>query len=98
MLRSCQGDTLGWFLLSSKTISEDTFLPALRKILKMNRSAAIGLKFRAILLPNGKRPQSDKDHPPPAALHLEIDDFTLEDTKKISPNYFGQGAELRSMD
>jgi hypothetical protein len=56
--------TLGWLLLSSKTISEDTFLPALLKKLQLPPTVAVSLQFRAILLFNGKRPPYYKDDPP----------------------------------
>jgi hypothetical protein len=85
--------TLGWLLLSSKTISDDTFLPALRHKLQMPYPIAIRLvQFWPILLPNGKHPPFDKDDPPPIELHLEIDEFYYGRYKKEITKIFRSGS------
>jgi hypothetical protein len=92
--KCCQGAksvTLGWLLLSSKTTSEDTFLPALRQKLQIPYPVAIGLQFRPILLPNGKHPPFDKADPP-IALHLEIDEFYYGRYKKDIAKLFRSGS------
>jgi hypothetical protein len=43
-------------------------------------------------LPNGKRPQFDKDNPPPAALQLEIDEFYFGRYKKDIAKLFRSGS------
>ena len=64
---------LGWLYGSSKTISEDTFLPAVRAALKIPDTIAIGMQWRAISDKFGKKPAFDQEKPPPSALHIDID-------------------------
>jgi hypothetical protein len=84
--------TVGWLLLSSKTISEETFLPSLRAKLQLPPEVAVGLQFRPILLPNGKHPPYDKDAPAPIALHLEIDELYFGRYKKAIAKIFRSGS------
>jgi hypothetical protein len=84
--------TVGWLLLSSKTISKETFLPSLRAKLQLPPQVTVGIQFRPILLPNGKRPPYDKDDPAPIALHLEIDELYFGRYKKAIAKIFWSGS------
>lgn len=79
--------SLGWLLYSSKNVSEDTFLPAVRRALNLPDTIAIGMQYRIIANLDGSKPKYDKTNPPPQAIHLEID-------KAFAPYYQGKMAQL----
>ena len=64
---------LGWLYGSTKSISEDTFLPAIRQALNIPTTVALGIQWRAISDKFGKRPPFDRDNPSPSAIHVDID-------------------------
>lgn len=64
---------LGWLYGSTKTISEEQFLPAIRKTLNIPSTVAFGIQWRAITDKFGKRPPFDKENPPSSAIHLDMD-------------------------
>ena len=64
---------LGWLYGSTKTISEEFFIPAIRKALNIPDKVALGMQWRAITDKFGKRPPFDQEKPSPSAIHLDID-------------------------
>ena len=80
---------LGWLFGSSKTISEKTFVPAVRKHLKIPKECSIGVQWRTITNQYGKRPPFNPDakNAPPSALHVDIDD-------RFAPIFLSRASEL----
>jgi hypothetical protein len=55
-------------------MNSNTFIPAIKKALNIPDSVAIGIQFRSIANENGKKPTFDKENPPAAAIHLDMDE------------------------
>ena len=66
-------ECIGWLYGSTKTISEETFIPAIRSALNLSDKVAFGIQWRVITDKYGKRPPYDQENPPPSAIHLDID-------------------------
>ena len=66
-------ECIGWLYGSTKTISETTFVPAIKKALNLSDKIAFGIQWRVITNKFGKQPPYDQDNPPPSAIHLDID-------------------------
>ena len=66
-------ECIGWLYGSTKTISEETFVPAIRSALNLSDKVAFGIQWRVITDKYGKRPPYDQENPPPSAIHLDID-------------------------
>jgi hypothetical protein len=56
-------------------MNSNTFVPALKKALKIPPNMAVGIQYRAIANEMGKKPPFDKEDPPAAAIHLDIDEW-----------------------
>jgi hypothetical protein len=65
---------VGWMMYSCKSISSTTFVPALKKSLNIPDSVSVGIQFRTIATETGKKPPFDRDNPPAAAIHIDIDE------------------------
>ncbi len=75
--RSCQAarsDCIGWLMYSCKSMNSSTFVPALKLALNIPDTVKVGIQYRSILLDNGKKPTYDKENPPAAALHIDMDE------------------------
>jgi hypothetical protein len=75
--RPCQAaktECIGWMMYSSKTINSASFIPAIKKTLKIPEEVEIGIQYRAIAMENGKKPPYNKEDPSAAAIHLDIDE------------------------
>ena len=75
--RSCQAarsDCIGWLMYSCKSMNSSTFVPALKLALNIPDTVEVGVQYRSILLDNGKKPPYDKENPPAAALHIDMDE------------------------
>ena len=71
--QTTKSECIGWLYGSTKSISEETFTPAIRKALCIPDKVAFGIQWRVITNKFGKRPPFDQDNPPPSAIHLDID-------------------------
>jgi hypothetical protein len=74
--RACQAaksECIGWLMYSCKSMNSNTFIPAMKKALNILDTVAIGIQFRSIANENGKTPAFDKENPPAAAIHLDMD-------------------------
>jgi hypothetical protein len=104
--RPCQAakaDCLGWLMYSCKSMNSATFIPAVKEILKIPDDVEIGIQYRTISNETGRKPPFNRDDPPAAAIHLDIDErFSLvyqaraaslwrKNSKKRLPN----GVQLR---
>jgi hypothetical protein len=65
---------IGWFLYSSKQINSKTFVTETKTVLGIPDEVAIGISYRTITNEFGKKPPFNRDDPPPAAIHLDIDE------------------------
>ena len=65
---------IGWFMYSSKQMNSITFVKETKLALGIPDDVAIGISYRTIINEFGKRPQYDRDDPPAAAIHLDIDE------------------------
>lgn len=72
--QAARSECVGWMMYSCKSINSSTFVPALKKTLNIPDDVAVGVQYRTILMDNGRKPAYDKDNPPAAALHLDIDE------------------------
>lgn len=61
-------------MYSSKTINSQSFIPAIKKALNIPDEVEIGTQYRAIVNEHGKKPPFNKENPPAAAIHLDIDE------------------------
>jgi hypothetical protein len=52
----------------------NTFIPAIKEALNIPDTVAIGIQFRSIAHENSKTPAFDKENPPAAAIHLDMDE------------------------
>ncbi len=65
---------IGWFMYSSKQINSDSFVIETKTALGIPEEVEIGISYRTIVNEYGKRPQYNRDDPPAAAIHLDIDE------------------------
>jgi hypothetical protein len=72
--QATKSECVGWMMYSSKSISSDTFIPALRQTLQIPDEVAIGVQYRTIVNEMGKKAPFNRDDPPAAAIHLDIDE------------------------
>jgi hypothetical protein len=56
-------------------MSSNTFIPAIKKALNIPDTVTIGIQFRSIANENVKKPAFDKENPPAAAIHRNIDEW-----------------------
>jgi hypothetical protein len=59
-------------MYSCKSINSAT-IPAIKQALNIPDTVAIGIQYRTIADANGKKPPFNKDNPPAAAIHLDIE-------------------------
>jgi hypothetical protein len=75
--RACQAaksECIGWMFYSCRSMNSNTFIPAIKKALNIPDTVAIGIQFRSIANENGKKPAFDKENPPAAAIHPDMDE------------------------
>jgi hypothetical protein len=72
--QAAKSECVGWMMYSCKSMNSETFIPALKKALKIPSNIAVGIQYRTIANENGKKPAFDKENPPAAAIHLDIDE------------------------
>ena len=65
---------IGWFMYSSKQINSTAFVSETKIALGIPQDVEIGISYRTIVDEYGKRPQYNRDDPPAAAIHLDIDE------------------------
>jgi hypothetical protein len=70
-VKSC---CIGWFMYSSKHINSKTFANETRATLGIPEGVAIGISYRTISNEYGKKPPFNREDPPAAAIHLDIDE------------------------
>jgi hypothetical protein len=61
-------------MYSSKQINLTTFVSETKVALGIPQDVEIGISYRTIVNEYGKRPQYNRDDPPAAAIHLDIDE------------------------
>jgi hypothetical protein len=61
-------------MYSSKTMNSTTFVPALKRTLKIPDTVSVGIQYRTITNKMGRKPPFDKENLPAAAIHLDIDE------------------------
>ena len=74
--RPCQAaktECIGWLMYSAKSMNSSTFVPALKRTLKIPDTVAVGIQYQTIANKTGWKPPFDKENPPAAAIHLDID-------------------------
>ena len=75
--RPCQAaksECIGWMMYSCKSMNSATFIPAIKKALNIPEDVEIGIQYRTIANEHGKKPPFNRDDPPAAAIHLDIDE------------------------
>jgi hypothetical protein len=72
--QAARSKCIGWLLYSCKSMNSTTLIPAIKKSLGIPDEVAIGLQYRAIANEHGKKPFFNKEDPPSAAIHLDIDE------------------------
>jgi hypothetical protein len=72
--QASRSECVGWMMYSCKSMNSETFIPALKKALKIPPDIAVGIQYRTIANEHGKKPAFDKENPPAAAIHLDIDE------------------------
>jgi hypothetical protein len=55
-------------------MNSNTFIPAIKEALNIPDTVAIGIQFRSIANESGKNPAFEKENPPEAAIHLDMDE------------------------
>ena len=65
---------IGWLFGSTKYMNEKSFIPAIRKSLQLPEECHIGMQWRVITTPTGKRPPYDSNKSSPSAIHLDVDE------------------------
>ena len=65
---------IGWLFGSTKYMNEKSFIPAIRKSLNLPDECHIGMQWRAIITPTGRKPPYDANKSSPSAIHLDVDD------------------------
>ncbi len=74
--RPCQAaksECIGWMMYSCKSMNSATFIPAIKKTLNIPEDMEIGIQYRTIAKETGRKPAFNRDDPPAAAIHLDID-------------------------
>jgi hypothetical protein len=71
--QAAKSECIGWMMYSSKTINSESFIPAIKKALNIPAEVEIGTQYRAIMTEYGKKPTFNKENPPTAAIHLDMD-------------------------
>ena len=61
-------------MYSGKCINSETFVPAIEQTLNIPSYVKIGVQYRTIANETGKKPNFNKEDPPAAAIHLDIDE------------------------
>ena len=85
----------GWLLFSTKSINQDTFQPAMRKMLGIPDHVACGVTWRTIKDPNGVQYKWDEKIAPPQAWHLEIEEeYAVQFHQRVA-NLFKKGSSKR---
>jgi hypothetical protein len=62
-------------MYSCKSMNSNTFIPAIKKALNIPDTVTIGIQFRSIANENVKKPAFDKENPPAAAIHRNMDEW-----------------------
>ena len=93
--QATKSECIGWLYGSTKSISEETFTPAVRKALQIPDKVAFGLQWRVITNKFGKRPAFDQDHPPPSALHIDIDHRFVHTIQKRASELWRKSAKQK---
>jgi hypothetical protein len=70
-VKSC---CLGWFMYSTKHINSTAFVAETKTALGIPATVPIGISYRSITDQFGKKPPFNRDDPPPAAIHLDVDE------------------------
>ena len=70
-VKSC---CIGWFMYSSKQINSPSFVTETKLALGIPSNVALGISYRTIVNEFGKRPIFNRDDPPAASIHLDIDE------------------------
>ena len=61
-------------MYSCKSINSATFIPAIKKTLNIPDEVVIGIQYRTIADSNGNNPAFNREDPPAAHIHLDIDE------------------------
>jgi hypothetical protein len=72
--QATKSSCVGWLMYSCKSMNSETFVPAIKKTLKIPDEVAIGIQYRTISNETGKKPAFNREDPPAAAIHLDIDE------------------------
>ena len=72
--QSAKTACIGWFMYSSKQMNSTTFVPETKAALGIPQEVEIGISYCTIVDECGKRPKYDREDPPAAAIHLDIDE------------------------
>jgi hypothetical protein len=72
-VKSC---CIGWFMYSSKHINSDAFVNETKQALGIPTNVAVGISYRYRTISDefGKKAPFNRDDPPAAAIHLDIDE------------------------
>jgi hypothetical protein len=70
-VKSC---CIGWFMYSCKQINSTSFINETKIALGIPKNVAIGISYRTIVNQYGKKPPFNREDPPAAAIHLDIDE------------------------
>ena len=65
---------IGWFMYSCKQINSTAFITETKAALGIPSEVAIGISYRTIVNQYGKKPPFNREDPPAAAIHLDIDE------------------------
>jgi hypothetical protein len=65
---------IGWFMYSCKQINSTSFIKETKTALGIPHDVAIGISYRTIVNEYGKKPPFNRENPPAAAIHLDIDE------------------------
>jgi hypothetical protein len=65
-------ECIGWMMYSCESMNSNTFIPAIKKAL--NIPDTVTIQFRSIANENKKKPAFDKENPPAAAIHFDMDE------------------------
>jgi len=72
--QAAKSSCIGWFMYSTKQINSTAFVNETKIALGIPPEVPIGISYRTIVNEFGKRPQYNRDDPPAAAIHLDIDE------------------------
>jgi hypothetical protein len=71
--QATKSECTGWMMYSSKSINSNTFVPAIKQALNIPEDVAIGIQYQSIASESGKKPPFNRENPPAAAIHLDMD-------------------------